>query len=96
VTLAPGQVWLVTQDPIVGNEQAGTRPCLVVPLTTRDRRLLHHVAVGDDGGLDRASWAMCEAVRAVSTVRFNRVVGVATRRTIDAIMHHLGLWFGAP
>jgi hypothetical protein len=37
---------------------------------------------------------MCEAVRAVTTMRFNRLVGMASRRTIDAITHHLGLWFG--
>jgi mRNA-degrading endonuclease toxin of MazEF toxin-antitoxin module len=53
VTVQRGQIWLVTLDPAVGNEQRGTLACLVasgdrfnglpiaqaivVPLTTRER-----------------------------------------------------------
>jgi mRNA interferase MazF len=108
--IAYGQVWSVTLDPTVANEQAGTRPCVVVsadrfnslpirhaiivPLTTRQRDLPHHVAVIDDGGLDRPSWAMCEAVRAMSTRRFQRLIGIASSDTVDAIARRLGLWLG--
>lgn len=108
--IAYGQVWSVTLDPTVANEQAGTRPCVVVsadrfnslpirhaiivPLTTRQRDLPHHVAVIDDGGLDRPSWAMCEAVRALSTRRFQRLIGIASSDTVDAIARRLGLWLG--
>jgi mRNA interferase MazF len=61
-----GQIWPVSLDPTVGNEQRRIRPCLVVsgdrfnalpighaivvPLTSRDRGLPHHVSVTDDGG----------------------------------------------
>lgn len=108
--IARGQVWSVRLDPTVANEQAGTRPCvvvstdrfnslpirqaIVVPLTTRERGFPHHVAVTDDGGLGRASWAMCEAVRAVSTQRFGRLIGAATSDTLKEIARQLGLWFG--
>ena len=108
MTVARGHIWLVGLDPTVANEQRGTRPCLVtsvdrfdampirqaivVPLTTRDRGFPHHIAVVDDGGLNRASWAMCEAVRAVSTERFGRLIGSADERTLQHVADQLMLW----
>jgi len=105
-----GQVWAVTLDPTVGNEQRGTRPCvvvstdrintlpirqaLVVPLTTRERGFPHHIAVTDDGGLNRLSWAMCEAVRAVSLERFGQLISTATSATLADITDQLVLWLG--
>lgn len=103
-----GQIWTVALDPTIAHEQRGTRPCivvstdryndlpieqaLIVPLTTRDRGLPHHIPVADDGGLSRASWAMCEALRAASTHRFGRLVGTATRATLTAIADQIWLW----
>ena len=103
-----GQIWSVALDPTVANEQRGTRPCLVVssdrfnalpirqaivvPLTSRERMFPHHVAGTDDGGLERPSWAMCEAVRAVSLQRFGRFVGTATGETLTAVTAQLMLW----
>lgn len=103
-----GHIWSVGLDPTVANEQRRTRPCLVVsadrfnalpirqaivvPLTTRDRGFPHHIAVHDDGGLNRPSWAMCEGVRTVSTQRFGRLVGSADPVTVDAVLDQLGLW----
>ncbi|WP_416210448.1 type II toxin-antitoxin system PemK/MazF family toxin [Frankia sp. Cas8] len=105
-----GQIWLVTLDPTVADEQAGSRPCVVisadrfnalsirqgviVPLTTRERGLPHHVRVVDDGGLNRASWAMCEAVRAVSTQRFGRLLATADEQTTSAIARQITRWLG--
>jgi mRNA interferase MazF len=109
VTVARGQIWTVTLDPAVANEQGGTRPCLVVsadrfnllpirravvvPLTSRDRGLPHHVPVADDGKLTRPSWAMCEALRTVSTRRFGRLVGAADEATVAAVLSQVELWF---
>lgn len=106
--VAYGQVWSVTLDPTIANEQGGTRPCLVVsadqfqampirqaivvPLTTRERGLPHHVQVLDDGGLNRPSWAMCEAVRAVSTQRFGRMISTASPATLQSVSDQLRLW----
>jgi mRNA interferase MazF len=108
VRIRQGQIWTVTLDPTVANEQAGARPCVivsadrfnalpigqcsVVPLTSRDRRLPHHIRVSDDGGLKRPSWAMCEAVMTVSTRRFGVHVGAADEATISAIVRQLGRW----
>lgn len=103
-----GHIWSVALDPTIANEQRGTRPCvvvssdrfntlpigqaIVVPLTTRERGFPHHIAVADDGGLDRPSWAMCEAVRAVSTQRFGRLVSTAADATVSKITEQLMLW----
>lgn len=107
-----GQVWSVTLDPTVGNEQRGTRPCvvvstdrfnalpirqaLVVPLTTRERGFPHHIAITDDGGLNRPSWAMCEAIRAVSLERFGQLISTADRVTLAEITDQLVLWLSHP
>lgn len=61
----PWQVWMADLSPVVGSEQAGRRPvvvvssalfaefptemAIVVPLTTRSRGLPHHVAVDSEG-----------------------------------------------
>jgi mRNA interferase MazF len=46
---------------------------LVIPLTTRYRGLPHHVRIDSpESGLDRASWARTEDIRAISVRRFSR------------------------
>lgn len=107
-----GQIWSVTLNPTVANEQTGIRPCvvvssdrfnalpirhaIVVPLTTRERGLPHHIAVVDDGGLSRPRWAMCQAVRTVSVQRFGRLIGTASTATLEAFTRQLVLWLGQP
>jgi mRNA interferase MazF len=108
VRVSRGHIWSVALDPTVSNEQHGIRPsivvsgnrfntlpirqAIVVPLTTRERGFPHHIAVEDDGGLDRPSWAMCEAVRAVSTQRFGRLISTATDETVNKVTEQVTLW----
>lgn len=71
----------------VGHEEAGTRPAivvgsathcefptdmaLVIPVTTRDRGLRHHVRIDSKtSGLRKASWARTEEITSVSMLRF--------------------------
>jgi mRNA interferase MazF len=85
-TIAPWQVWLAHLGDAVGSEQGGTRPAivlgsddhcrfpiemaLVIPLTSRDRGLPHHVPIAStDAGLNRPSWARTEDIRSISTRR---------------------------
>lgn len=106
-----GHIWSVALDPAVANEQRGTRPCIVVsgdrfnampirqaivvPLTSRNRGFPHHIAVADDGGLSRPSWAMCEAVRTVSLQRFGLLISTATRVTLGQVVEQLTLWLAS-
>jgi mRNA interferase MazF len=96
-----GQIWLASLDPTLANEQAGTRPCLIisadgyhampighiiiVPITTTNRDLPHHIEVADDGGLDKAGYAMPEAIRAVSVRRLRRFLGEASADTVALV-----------
>ena len=87
--IAPWQVWWVDFGNPAGQEQGGIRPAivvgsathcrfpigmaLVVPLTTRDRGLGHHVRIGSpESGLPRPSWARTEDITAVATERFTQ------------------------
>ncbi len=104
------QIWAVTLDPTLANERRGIRPCvivsadrynslpikqaIVVPLTSRERGFPHHIPVHDSGGLNRMSWAMCEAVRAVSSTRFGQLISTAGPETMDRITNQLRLWLG--
>lgn len=88
-TIEPWQVWLADFGSPAGSEQGGTRPAvivgsedhcrfpipmaLVVPLTTRDRGLPHHIAISStESGLKQPSWARTEDIRAILTTRFTR------------------------
>lgn len=82
----PWQVWWVDLGNPIGSEQGGRRPAvvvasdlhcqfplemtLVVPLTTRHRRLPNHVPIGSsESGLESKSFARTEDVRSISTRR---------------------------
>lgn len=89
LAVAPWQVWLTDFGVPVGSEQGGTRPAvvvgsddhcrfpinmaLVVPLTTRDRGLPHHVPVSSpESGVRRVSWARTDHITAISIARFRQ------------------------
>jgi mRNA interferase MazF len=95
--IAPWQVWWVDFGNPIGHERGGVRPAvvvgstthcrfpidmaLVVPLTTRDRGLDHHVRIGSAAsGLPHPSWARTEDLTAISTMRFTQVapMGIAS------------------
>ena len=59
---------------------------MVVPITSADRRLRHHVPIGGEAGLGTPSFAMPEYVRAISQQRLDqRVLGVASTRRLGEI-----------
>jgi mRNA interferase MazF len=93
--IAPWQVWWVDFGTPIGHEQGGVRPAvvvgstthcrfpidivLVVPLTSRDRGLGHHVRIGSAAsGLAHPSWARTEEITAVSTMRLTRGAPIGT------------------
>ncbi len=87
--IEPWQVWLADFGSAAGSEQGGTRPAvivgsedhcrfpiqmaLVIPLTTHDRGLPHHIAISStESGLKQQSWARTDDIRAISTTHFTR------------------------
>ena len=106
-----GEIWLADLNPIRGHEQGGRRPCLVisvdlfnqgpadlvivVPITTRDRRIPSHVAVDPpEGGLRERSFIKCEDVRSISMERLVTRYGTVTPTTLVAVDYRLRLLLG--
>lgn len=96
--LVCGQVVWVNLSPVVGSEQAGHRPAVIIssndylasvpnvvivlPLTTRDRGLPHHVRVGGVPGLEEHSFAMTERPRTIDRRRISRYAGRVDHETM--------------
>lgn len=57
---------------------------VVVPLTTRDRRFGHHIAI-EGGGLERPSFAMPEYLRSIAQSRLRRRLGTADARSVGSV-----------
>lgn len=105
--IAPWQVWLADFGEPAGSEQGGLRPAvvvgsedhcrfpidvaLVIPLTTRDRGLPHHVLISSpQSGLQRPSWARTEDIRAISAKRFIRPAPLG--QLADAEIRQIRVW----
>lgn len=106
-----GEVWYAYLDPIVGREQSGRRPVLVIsddllnsgpselvivlPVTSRIRGIPSHIEVNDgEGGLDRPSAIMCEAVRSISRQRLRTRLGVIEKSVLTAVERALVILLG--
>lgn len=106
-----GEIYFADLDPIVGREQGGHRPFLVlsvermnkatarlaigVPLTTTPGSSNLHVRIDpDESGLPRASYAMPEMIRSVSTERFGRLLGRAPIEKSETASARAGVLFG--
>lgn len=101
-----GEVWQVGLDPTKGREQKGTRPALVIsvdkfnhgpaelviviPITTKDKRVASHVFVSkDEGGLDDDSYIKVEDIRSISTERLLYCRGIVSYPTIEKVQQIL-------
>jgi mRNA interferase MazF len=100
-----GDVLLASLDPVVGHEQGGRRPVLVVSgvsynelrneqlivaaITTRQRELPFHIALGSDCGLRAPSWVQAETVRAISAQRVISHLGHARAETLAEVRNRV-------
>ncbi len=98
--LSPGVVAWAHLEPVVGREQGGRRPvvvistrrylevidtlAVVVPLTSTDRGWPNHVLIDGVEGL-RASFAMTEQPRTLSRARLRGVIGTASPQSLNEI-----------
>jgi mRNA interferase MazF len=96
-----GDVLLADLDPVAGHEQGGRRPVLVLSgasynelrsdqlivaaITSRQRGLPFHIAMGAESGLRVPSWAQSESVRAISAQRVIRHLGRARPETVAEV-----------
>lgn len=109
-TPAEGEIWWVELDPVVGREQGGRRPALVistddynaygtrrvivVPITTRERLLPTWIWLSDATGLEQRSWALVDQVRSIDVSRFKRHIGNVGPETLSRVRTRLGIFLG--
>jgi mRNA interferase MazF len=68
---------------------------IAVPLTTTDRGNKLHLRLDPpEGGLSRASFAMPEMVRVLSTARMRRRLGRVSTDSVEAVARHVGILVG--
>jgi mRNA interferase MazF len=106
-----GDIWRIDFNPTRGREQASVRPALVVsvdpfnhgpaglvvvlPLTTRERRVPLHVEVNPpEGGLRQRSFIKCEAIRSVGAERLLDRWGSTSPQTLMLVERRLRLLLG--
>jgi mRNA interferase MazF len=87
VVSAPGHLVLV-----------GGRLVTVCPVTSRDRKLPHHVpiAAGRTHRLDRPSWVMTEQSRTISQRRVGRTLGDLTAADLAEVLRNLHRLIASP
>ncbi|MGA1827285.1 type II toxin-antitoxin system PemK/MazF family toxin [Microbacterium sp.] len=104
--LAPGVVAWAALEPVLGREQGGHRPVLVVasegyldavtslaivlPITSVDRGWPNHVRVEGPSGLERPSWIMTEQPRTLTRERLTGIAGAVT----DGCFLRVRTWLG--
>jgi mRNA interferase MazF len=96
-----GDILLADLSPVVGHEQGGRRPVLVLSgpsynelrneqliiaaITSKQRQLPFHIALGADSGLRVPSWVQAESARAISVQRVIRQLGRAQPQTLAEV-----------
>lgn len=104
--LHPGDVVWALLDPVLGREQGGHRPALVIastgfldvvttlvivlPITTTDRGWPNHVPVTGESGLARDSWVMTEQPRTLARTRITGVAGRVSAECLEQVRTWLG------
>ncbi len=104
-----GEIWLIDLNPVIGHEQAGTRPALIisddmfnhsladmviiVPVTSKFRNLLTHVEFMADF-LSTKSYIRTEDVRSVSKRRLVKKLGSIQPNVINIVETRLKYLLG--
>jgi mRNA interferase MazF len=104
-----GEVWLIDLNPVIGHEQSGIRPALVisddmfnnslaemviiVPITSKDKGIPTHVLLQTDF-LSLKSFIKTEDIRSVSTIRLIKKLGEIDERTLCLVEERLKFLLG--
>lgn len=109
MTANRGEVWLVDLNPVIGHEQAGTRPALVVsddlfnhslaemvivvPITSKYKGIPTHVELDSDF-LPRKSYLKTEDIRAISSKRLIKKLGNVDETIMALVLERIKLLLG--
>ena len=89
-----GEVYVGDPDPVVGHEQGGRRPVLVVSIHAMNRAAARLVISVPLTTTDRVSYAMPEMVGSMSVDRLGRRLGRVSPDTIEIAANRIGLLVG--
>lgn len=110
-TPSRGEVWMTELGSGRSREQSGTRPALIIsvdgfnqsgaeldvvlPLSSRKKRVRSHVEIlPPEGGVTVPSYIKCEDVRSLFTQRLIRVMGSVSAPTLAAVETRLRFLLG--
>lgn len=104
-----GDIWLVDLNPVIGHEQSGIRPALVisddmfnrslaemviaVPITSKERGIPTHVEINYDF-LNLRSFIKTEDIRSISTKRLIKKMGEVDESVLYAVEERVKLLLG--
>ena len=104
-----GEIWLIDLNPVIGHEQAGTRPALIisddmfnhgladmviiVPITSKSRNLPTHVGFTADF-LKTESYIRTENIRSVSKKRLLKKLGFVSPEIIGIVENRIKYLLG--
>ncbi|MBQ7868650.1 MAG: type II toxin-antitoxin system PemK/MazF family toxin [Clostridia bacterium] len=109
-----GDIYMAMLDPVIGSEQGGRRPVVIiqndignlhastviaVPLTgsTSKPPLPTHAPIPEgEGGLWRASTALCEQVRTLEKSRLSRRLGALSPESMQKVVRALQVSLDIP
>jgi mRNA interferase MazF len=104
-----GEVWLIDLNPVIGHEQSGIRPALVisdnlfnhslaeiviiVPITSKNKGIPTHVELESDF-LNVMSYIKTEDIRSVSINRLIKKLGAVDEQILYLVEERLKLLLG--
>jgi len=96
-----GDLYYANLDPVVGSEQGGLRPVIIVqddhwndksptlivlPITSREKPALPtHVSLSGTAGLQKPSYVLAEQIRTIDKFRLRRYIGSVNNIELDAV-----------
>jgi mRNA interferase MazF len=104
-----GDVWLVNLNPVIGHEQSGARPALVisdnmfnhslaemvivVPITSKYKGIPTHVEL-ESNFLDLKSYIKTEDIRSISIRRLARKIGSVDENILNQVEQRIKYLLG--
>lgn len=105
-----GDIYYADLRPVVGSEQGGTRPVLIVQNNVGNRfsptviaaaitgsskkAMPTHVYMGEQEGLPKVSTVMLEQIRTIDRGRLKEYIGSANAATMQYVDHAIAVSFG--
>lgn len=103
-----GDVWWVGLDPVIGSEQAKTRPalivsideinraparlCMIAPITTTPRESAVRIELPRAGGTTRVGYVEPYQIRTISQDRLSKRIDMAEEKVRREVAHRIELY----